>query len=174
LFVVTPIHENYKKYLPPRYVRSTVAKLLATLPRQHQSGVPAVVLTNSAAVGRGTFRVLRKKHQRSTARGFYHPVRKGEGAWIEIVVDNVIGNTPRWAMRVPLIRELKFGTTLFHEVGHHLEHTIGAPAPRGEEAAIAWERKLGAHHIRERYWYLVPLLQFALKLRRRFACKPSP
>ncbi|MCI0419435.1 MAG: hypothetical protein L0387_23195 [Acidobacteria bacterium] len=52
-----------------------------------------------------------------------------------------------------------FADTLFHEIGHHLDATIGAPAPSGEAAAEQWSNRLSARYLRKRYWYLVPLLK---------------
>lgn len=47
---------------------------------------------------------------------------------------------------------------LFHEVGHHLDCTIGAIAPGGESSAEAWKTKLLRFYFRKRYWYLKPFL----------------
>ena len=169
------ICENYKEYQPPSSTRRTVEKLLSSLPERYQSGLQSVVLTNAAAVNRGkTGRIKGKKYRRKECGGFYHQRQKGEPAWIEIVVDNVIADTPAMAMRVPLIRETLFAGTLFHEIGHHLDTTIGAPAPSGEAAAEAWNKRLFAHYLLKHYWYAVPVLKvfralFGGTVRRRAA-----
>src|SRR5258708_38923364 len=88
-----PLHENYQGYRPPRYVYSTIAKLLSKLPQQYLSGSQSVVLTNAKAIGsRTTRRVAGKKYARQQCLGFYHPKRNGEQAWIEIVVENIVAH----------------------------------------------------------------------------------
>jgi hypothetical protein len=159
-----PVYENYKGYQPPRHVHGTVVKLLSKVPQQYLSGLQSVVLTNSDAVGRGkTHRVAGRKHRVRECLGFYHPKRAHEPPWIELLVDNIIIGSwlailPRWMLRVPVVRNMAFADTLFHEVGHHLEHTIGAPARRGEAAAEAWRKRLSRAYFRKSYWYLLPLL----------------
>jgi hypothetical protein len=169
------ICENYKEYRPPSSTRRTVEKLLSSLPERYQSGLQSVVLTNAVAVNLGkTGRINGKKYRRKECRGFYHPRQRGDPAWIEIVVDNVIADTPGMAMKVPLIRETLFAGTLFHEIGHHLDTTIGAPAPTGEAAAEAWNKRLFAQYLLKHYWYAVPILKvfralFGGTIRRRVA-----
>ena len=51
---------------------------------------------------------------------------------------------------------------LFHEIGHHLDHTGGAPAPSGEAAAEASKAKLFYSCGRKQYWYLMPFLRMVL------------
>jgi hypothetical protein len=161
------VFENYQDYQPPRYAHSTIAQLLSKLPQQYLSGLQSVVLTNAAAIGRGkTRRVAGKKYFRNECLGFYHPKLKGDQAWIEIVVDNIVASwfgpsMPRFMPRIPVLRSVAFASTLYHEVGHHLDHTIGAPAPGGESAAEAWKDRLLGSYFRKHYWYLVPFLGVA-------------
>jgi hypothetical protein len=63
-----------------------------------------------------------------------------------------------------MLQNLAFADTLFHEIGHHLDHTIGAPAPGGEAAAEAWSGRLIVFYFRRRYWYLAPLVPVAKAL----------
>ena len=165
--LMIPVYENYEGYRPPRYAHSTITKLLSKLPPQYLSGLESVVLTNGAAVGRGkTRRVAGRKYARNECLGFYHAKFKGEQAWIEIVVDNIVASwfgpgMPRFLARIPALRNIAFASTLYHEVGHHLDHTIGAPAPGGESAAEAWNTKLVRSYFRKHYWYRVPFLGVA-------------
>ena len=162
-----PIRENYKEYAPPKYVQFTITKLLVNLPPRYLSGLGCVVLTNRTAIGKGKTKVKGRKDLRKDFLGFYHPKSNQGQAWIEIIVDNIVasfpaGAVPRLLWRVLLMRELKFAETLFHEIGHHLDYTIGAPARSGEPAAKAWEKRLFGLYVRKRYWYLVPFTRFAL------------
>ena len=160
--MIPPIHENYKDYRPPWDARSTIEKLLSVLPTHYLSGLQSVVLTNAASIGRGkTQRIQGKKYLRQSCLGFYHHKRKGEQPWIEIVVDNIISGIPRALMRVPPLRNIVLADTLFHEIGHHLDNTIGAPARSGEAAAEAWQRRLLRSYFRKQYWYLLPVVKIA-------------
>jgi hypothetical protein len=164
-----PVYENYQGYQPPPHVNLTICRLLRGVPEGYLSGLRSVVLTNGSAVGKGkTMRVAGRKHARRDCLGFYHPERRGEPPWIEIVVDNIVAGKLsgplRFVAHVPLFRDLTFADVLYHEVGHHLDHTIGAPAPSGEAAAEAWAKRLKRHYVRKRYWYLRPLRPFARAL----------
>jgi hypothetical protein len=158
-----PIYESYEGYRPPHYVYPTIAKLLVCVPSQYLSGVRSVVLTNASAIGRGkTRRVAGKKYARRDCFGFYHPKTNGEQPWIEIVVDNILARwfnrgVSRFLTAIPFVRDTAFAQVLYHEVGHHVERIIGAPAPAGEAAAEAWKERLCGIYFRKRYWYLRPL-----------------
>ena len=158
------IHENYQDYSPPIFVRKTVSKLLSRLPEPYLSGLEAVVLTNAVAIGKGkTRRVGIRKYKRNECLGFYHHKSKGEVAWIEIVVDNIIASSfgpqlPRFLRYIPPVREGAFGTVLYHEMGHHLDHTIGPLGRGSESSADAWRDKLLVAYFIKNYWYLKPFL----------------
>jgi hypothetical protein len=167
---VIPISENYEEYRPPAYAYPTIAKLLSSLPDRYLSGLRSVVLTNRKQIGKGkTGRIKGKKHPRYQCLGFYHPEKNGEPPWIELIVDNIIaacfvpGKT-HFLIHIPVARKLAFADTLFHEVGHHLDCTIGAPARGGEAAAEAWKKRLLSSYFRRRYWYLAPFMRIAKAL----------
>ncbi len=153
--MAVPIYESYKNYEPPHYVHSTIVNLLSNLPARYLSGLKSVVLTNAATIGKGkTGRVSGKKYLREQCLGFYHPQKDGQAPWIEIVVDKVVAafksNTPSILTHLPIVRNFALAGTLFHEIGYHLERTIGAPAPRGEATAKAWKERLQACYLRKR------------------------
>jgi hypothetical protein len=50
------------------------------------------------------------------------------------------------------------GRVLFHEIGHHLDATLGSVGRTGEHGAEAWEARLSRGHFRRRYGYLRPLV----------------
>ena len=176
---MTVIHENYLEYQPPGYTRSTIAELLSNLPKQYLTGIQSVVLTNSAAIPRGkTRRIQGKKHVQRSCLGFYHPKWKGEPAWIELVVDNIVtahfkSGATGLLMLIPIVRNLAFATTLFHEVGHQLDHTTGASGRNGEAAADAWNTKLMVSYFRKHYWYLMPFVRIVKALSTNISQPPS-
>jgi hypothetical protein len=151
------VHESYRNYQPPPWIRPTVERLLAAIPAAHLSGLGAVVLTDAAAIGVGkTSRVAGRKYNRNTCLGFYQRKHRGTPASIEIVVDNAIAGWPTWVLALNLCRDLVLARVLFHELGHHLDATIGAAARTGEAAAEDWRRRLGRRYFRRRYWWLRP------------------
>jgi hypothetical protein len=157
------IHENYKGFVPPPWFRPTVERLLASLGPEHQGGLQSVVLTDGASIGRGkTHRVGGKKYDRKACLGFYHQLWRGEPAWIELVADNILSDYPAPVLWFRVVRDMVVGWTLYHEVGHHMDHTVGSATRGGEDAAEDWRRRLTRIHLRRHYWYLRPFLM-ALK-----------
>jgi hypothetical protein len=176
---VIPIHESYEGYEPHPAVRKCVTRLLEGLPPGHLAQLQSVVLTNAAAIGKGkTRRVRGRKYAKNSCLGVYHHADRHHGAWIEIVVDNVIGWLPHSMLRWNLFADDLFAKTVFHEVGHHLETAIGSPSKTGEKAADTWAELLRRNYLRERYWIqrsmirpLVPLLRWSAKRIRARASK---
>ncbi|HYO76119.1 MAG TPA: hypothetical protein VE010_06610 [Thermoanaerobaculia bacterium] len=155
------IHERFRRHTPPRWVRPTVERLLESLPAGHLGAIQAIVLTDAATIGRGkTHRVGRRKYLRNECLGFYHPASRRQGAWIELVVDNIV---PRDSSRVllwfQLFRDWYVSKTLYHEIGHHLDATVGSATRGGEAAAEDWRRRLSRIHARRHYRHLKPLLR---------------
>jgi hypothetical protein len=65
----------------------------------------------------------------------------GPPAWIEIVVDDIVAELSVWPLaNWQFARDGGVGPVLFHEIGHHLDSTIGAEARSGEPAADASAR----------------------------------
>jgi hypothetical protein len=154
---VATVHESYREYQAPRWIRPTVERLLASIPAAHLSGLGTVVLTDAAAIGVGkTKRVAGRKYNRNACLGFYRRKHGGTPASIEIVVDNAVAGWPAFVFVLNLFRDLVVARVLFHELGHHLDATIGAAAPTGEAAAEDWNRRLGRLYFRRRYWWLRP------------------
>jgi hypothetical protein len=166
------VYENYKGYMPPRGVKASVEKLLSGVPKESLVGLESIVLTDSGSIGKGmTRRVQGRKYRRQSCAGFYHPRQKGNRPWIQITVDHAFCDTPRMLLCIPIIREGMLSGTLFHELGHHLDATVGAPAPTGEAAAEAWSKRLSKIYFQKRYWYILRPLSLLLAPIRPFIRK---
>lgn len=168
------IQETYGRYKPPGWVRPTIERLLTGVPAAYLSGLGTIVLTDSSVVGPGkTRRVGGRKYDRRACRGFYYRRHGGTPASIEIIVDNVLAAYPRFASAFAVSRDGVFAGVLFHELGHHLEVTVGAAAPSGEAAAEEWKRRLGRLYFQRRYRWLRPVARILRpvvhRLRRRAA-----
>lgn len=166
------VRESYEQHVPPAWVRPTVERLLSSLAPEHIGRLSAVVLTDSRAIGKGrTGRVGARKYRRNECRGFYHARSRAGEAWVEIVVDNVrLSDTPAPLLWFQFVRDIVIAETLYHEVGHHLDETVGAARRRGEAAAEDWRKRLSRIHFQKKYWYLRPVvhaLRPVVKLLRR-------
>ena len=176
------IVEDYRDYQPPPSVKRSIERLVSGLPERCHSEIEAIVLTNATAVGPGkTMRRRGRKYLRRECLGFYHYQDRRGKAWIEIVVDNALHGFPSWALKIPSVEQMTLGDVLFHEVGHHLNATVGPLARVEELAADAWRKRLLWAHIRSNYWYLLPIMWLAatagavlLKRRRAFTADRAP
>jgi hypothetical protein len=157
------VHEHYRDFAPPRGVRTRVELLLARLAPKHVQGLASVVLTNRAALSRDERRKKtwsrHKKLPLADSAGWY------EGAWgsrpasIRLVVDNALGDIPRWAQRLlPMVVTLTLAGVLYHEVGHHIHATVRPEHREREDVAERWGTKLGRGFALRRYWYLTPAI----------------
>lgn len=154
------IRQDYKEYVPPRWVTPTVERLVGSLADAHFNGLSAIVLTEASQV-KGRKDGRRPRANRSAiAAGRYHQRWRGEPAWIELIVDNVVRDIPRPLRFLQFARDVAFARVLFHEVGHHLHATVGSAGREGESGARAWERRLSIMHFRQRYWFVRPLSPF--------------
>ena len=158
-----PVNEAYRDWKPPAWVRPTVCRLLEGVDSRYSSGLDAVVLTNVGALNsqRKRGKTWSRRHKVSLAhcRGLYHPRHQSQGAWIEVFVDQVLKGTPSWICAVPLLRELHFADTLFHELGHHIHRTQAPEFREREDVADAWRLRLGQEMFRTRH----PHLRLALR-----------
>jgi len=162
---MVPINENYKDYAPPRAVRRSVHRLVKWLHPGHLTGIQAIVLTNAATLGKGkTRRVRGRKYAESACLGFYHRSSQHNGPWIQLVVDNIVRQAPRWFLRSRYLTDMLVAKTLFHEVGHHLDGTVGSRSRSGEEAAEDWSRRLRTQYSGKRYRMLSAVLGLLTRL----------
>ncbi len=149
------IIDDYRDYTPPSWVRETVIRLLENLDPGHVGGLQSIVLTNSARLGKGkTNRVRGRKYRERDCRGFYHHAGRSGGAWIQLVVDNIVRHR---RPRLKFMQDVIVGRTLFHEIGHHLHETIGSAKRGGEESADDWSHRLMDVFIRRRHRWLTVL-----------------
>lgn len=147
------VREDYREYSPPRWVRPTVERLLSSLSEGHIGGLSTIVLTDSATADTRKVRRMRR-NRAGIVSGRYHPRWAGDGAWIEIVVDRAVPACPQYLRCFQWARDLAIAGVLFHEVGHHLDATVGAAARGGEPAAEAWRSRLSTLHFAKRYGHL--------------------
>jgi len=154
------IREVYRTYAPPAWVRPTVERILDQIPDKFITGLKTVVLTEASGLSRHRRRAKttsrRKKVRIREAWGLYHQKSKGEPAWIELFVDNIV----HWhggMLRVQFIRDYVIGEVLLHEVGHHIHATKAPEYKEKEDVADEWKARMLRLYLLKRYWYFLPL-----------------
>lgn len=162
--------EQYGAWRPPIDLVPVVERLLASVPEKYLAGLAKVVLGDCAGMGRGSRRAKTRRRGRKIlvreCQGFYHAGGAGNGAWIEILVDNIFAAEPKVTWRVPPVRDALLGYVLFHELGHHIHNTKAPEHREREDVADSWGLKLGATYFRRRYWYLVPFISTFIGFRK--------
>jgi hypothetical protein len=156
------IRENYHTYVAPKWVTRTVQRLLASIPEGHLSGLSSIVLTETATVA-GARQSRRNRGRQPLGR--YHGAWRGDLAWIELVVDQIVADL-KPLDKLQVARDLAFGRVLFHEVGHHLHATRRGTGPTGEAGAESWRARLTKLHLTRCYGYLRPLAPLLRALRK--------
>lgn len=158
------ISESYKSYRPPADIVPCVRRLLASIPEHHHKSLESIHLTDSASIGRGkTQRVQGKKHVRRQCLGFYHPAYLNGRAWIELTVDQILKDIPPILARRAFVQDALVSSTLFHEIGHHIEYSSKAANRASENKAEERKRQFKKQYMRKHYWWLRPpvlLLRF--------------
>ena len=155
------VTEAYRNFAPPKYVAQTISKLLGTVPPKYLVGLDCVVLTYLAGqprrnrLGKVTSRGRRVKKELSL--GCYHRRRQGRKPWIEIYVDRILNYGLKLPLWIPFFRDVLFGKTLFHEVGHHIHLLIKPEYREKEDVADDWGKKLINNFLKNKHWYLIPI-----------------
>ncbi len=156
-----PIRENYRDWRPPLDASNVVRKLIDVVPNRYLIGLTSIVLTNSGALNRRRRRAVTSsrgtKVRIPSALGLYHRAFRGEPAWIELFIDNIVRAMPKSALWIPVARDLTFGDVIFHELGHHIHSTQAPEYREREDVADTWERKLTMFYVRRHLRYLIPI-----------------
>jgi hypothetical protein len=164
------VKEAYRGYASPVNAAKIIRRLLTAIPAKYVRGLDCVVLTNLSGqprrhrLGKTTSRGRRISQSRVLGR--YHPKWRGQPPWIELYIDQILSRLPRWAIRIPAIREVMIGSTLYHELGHHVHMFIRPEFREKEDVADDWGKKFSAHFFRREYWYLIPIVKFILLFRK--------
>ena len=144
-------------YVEPHWFRRTIERLLSSLPDGYCQGLASIVLTEAVVATARKGARKSRANRRGIPLGRYHRAWNGQPAWVELVVDEIVKQLPKPFDRVQITRDFVVGRVLFHEIGHHLDATVGSVGRTGERGAEAWEARLSRIHLRRRYGYLRPL-----------------
>ena len=160
------VQENYKDYIPQVNVKKTVQILLNYVPPEDLAHLQFIVLTNTAALSRA-----RKRQRRSSGAplsrvmGRCYQRWKGQPAYIELYVDNILKDVSWYDLRLPMFRNWMFAKILYHEIGHHVQVLSNAKLVKEEVFAEKYAASLKKSFSRQRYGYLrflLPLIKVCL------------
>jgi hypothetical protein len=160
----------YRDYTPPVDAAQVVRELLDSVPEKYLHGLDCVILTNESALPsrdrRGKVKSRKRKYDKARILGRYHPRWGGQAPYIELRVDKIVTYLRGMPLWIPFLRSVGFGLVLFHELGHHIHHTIRPEYTEKEDVADNWAGKLTVNLIRKKYWYLVPFITPCVKVYR--------
>jgi hypothetical protein len=159
---LVPIRSELDRETEPAWFRPTIERLLASLPEGSCQGLGAIVLTRTDITANRPRQRRARTNRKGIALGKYHRGWKGEPAWIELVVDEIITTIPRELRWIRIFRDRAVGQVLFHEIGHHLDAKRLSVGRTGEHGAEAWESRLGRRYLQQRYGYLRPFAPLLL------------
>jgi hypothetical protein len=165
---VVAVEVVYRDYKPPVDAERAIRQMIELTSPEYLAGLRSVVVRNSGSLNHNGRRAKTWSRKRKVVvrdcGGVYHQKWKGEPAWIEVFVDNILDGWPRAFLWVPLVRDKLIGDALFHEIGHHV-HSTRAPEHREKEnVADKWRKRLGRAYMRKKYWYVFPLLVVAARI----------
>ena len=157
------INEAYSDYVPHINATRVVRRLLQRVPENYTRGLDCVVLTNFAGQPRrnrvGKLTSRGRRLAKSRVRGLYHPQWGGRRPWIELYLDKIFQDVPKWALWIPPVRDLIVAEVLYHELGHHVHLFIRPEYREREDVADDWRNKFGGNFLRHQYWYLMPVFK---------------
>jgi hypothetical protein len=161
----TPIVEIAYSREQPAAMHVSVEKLLSRIPPDYLAGLDKVVLRDKTDLTR-----KERQHRKTQARkskvilGLYYRQTSKRQARIELFVDEIYRRWPAVLLRIPPLRDVFIGSTLFHEIGHHIHHAVIRGHGDPEAAANEWRRKLIRHTMRRHAWYMLPILRLVYRI----------
>jgi hypothetical protein len=145
--------------------------MISVVRSEYLIGLSSVVLTASdAQESERTWRLKGQKLKSQRCYGLYHPASSQREAWIELLLDNIFASGHSVLMRFVLAQDVAIASTLYHEIGHHIDAMTVKGRVNRETAAEDWVSKLGRPYFKGRYWYLLPVIapaRFVLRLLKR-------
>lgn len=106
------IEKRYQGDVPIN-LEKMLEKLLAKVHREHLIGLDKIIIVN---------RVTHKRDQK--AGGLYWQKKGRELAKIEIAIDTIYKNMPKFVFFLPFITKFILDSVLYHEIGHHYQYSI--------------------------------------------------
>lgn len=160
-----------KEFEDPLDFEQILRESLEAVPPDLLGGIESIVLRDVASLGRRerSARFVRRGEQGRTTlcetKGLYYYARGTRGARIELFLDNILEEQPRWHFRVPMIREYLVAGVLLHEIGHHVQAAIKPSREERERVADRWKWILFRRYAAQK-WLAARLVAAAGRLTR--------
>ena len=156
------IQENYKDYTAPKNILKSVRRLVRHTPQKFFVGLNIVHLTNTNALNRKNRRkktISRKKRVvLSSCAGWYIQKWNNQPARIELLVDKIYSDYPKWVLKIGFISDVAISHTFFHELGHHIHKTQAPEHLEREDVADKWGNRLSRKYFWKRYWHIMVII----------------
>ena len=153
------IQENYKEYIPHSKISKSVERLVSDLPQKWIAGLGTIILTNTNALNNKRKRQNTKYRTREVSlnkcAGWYMKKWDNQPAYIELLVDNIFLDFPKWLYFSNFFVDYTLGYTIFHEIGHHIHKTQSPEFKEKEDVANKWRDKLTKSYFPKKYWYII-------------------
>jgi hypothetical protein len=150
--VTVRVVELYASYRLAFDCTEAVRRLLASLPSEQLRGLDAVVLRDRASLT-----TQERRRGLAGCRGVYVRRRRGRPPHVELLVDNIFAEWPRWVAYVPILRAEILYQVLFHELAHHRLDRRSPWEARSEARADHLGRVLARASFRRRHPRLLPV-----------------
>ena len=149
------IKASYQNYHPPGNPEKSIRILLKYVPDKYLRGIDVIILRSSKDVNRATRREDFKGPK--TTLGTYHHRHGNSKPYIELYIDTIIEKYGP-LRKIPMVRNIAIGETLYHEIGHHIHQTIKPEYRDKERTADDWSKYFNKKLFKRRYFYMYPVL----------------
>ena len=150
------IYKKYKTYI------KTLNKLLKYIPIKYFNKLKSIHVNLSSLLSHNEKRKKiggkRNKVKLSDCLGYYSFPK------IVLFIDNIISNSSKYLMIIPLFKYLILSKTLYHELGHHVHKCIKPEYKEKEKNAEEYRIYFQILMFKKRYWYLFYLFIFIKKI----------
>ena len=153
------IEENYKEYIPHPKIKKSIKRMISNVPQKRLLGIHVIILTNTKALNNKKRRQKTKSRKRKVALnkclGWYIQKWDKNPAYIELLIDNIFENIPKWFYYSDFLVDIVLSSTVYHEIGHHIHYTQAPEFNEREDVAEKWKKKLSKKYFTRKYWYIV-------------------
>jgi predicted Zn-dependent protease with MMP-like domain len=151
--------ERYQQYRPLLAHKRIVERALASIPPDRVEGLDRVTLRDFASLTAGE-----RRGGRVRCQGSYLREKGRRPPRIELFVDQIFDQWPRWIAWLPILRSEILLNVLFHEVAHHVqaERLQRKSLAEAEAERIGFE--LARMSFEKRHPWLVPWARLLRRL----------
>lgn len=152
------VSEYYAESKPGLNYASSIRQVLRSVPPKYLRGLDCIILRDEPSL---TTDERRKGLLR--CQGVYVRGKGRRPPRVELFIDNILDEWPRWARYVPILRYEMVHRILFHELGHHVQDVLYHRTSQPEAGAWSLANELSRHSFKKRHPLLVPFVKVAYR-----------